>query len=93
MQPTRQIYIALMVCSDADRTDIVYSGTNRQKAIDCLWNAYINMKTEDDYENKSYTKNEFTKAAETNNNSAYLQASDYHINFELHTADLDMNQR
>ena len=95
---TVEIYTALMSNSEADRTDIVYIGTDRGEAVDKLWKQYNETydeyrdEVDSDYERYA-TKENFVKKAEQNDNSAFIEFSMSHINFELHkkTATLDMS--
>lgn len=80
-----KVYIALMSNSEADRTDIVYCGENEETAASSLWKAYNEYRnTDNPTDDQNYKYEDFVKAAKQANNSAYLQFSDYHINFELH---------
>lgn len=78
------VYTAIMSNSNCDRIDILYIGTERNKAIDMLWKNYNDYYAEGHPENGKYNKKEFIKAAENDNDSAYIQFTRSHINFELH---------
>lgn len=86
-----EIYVAIVSYSKADRTDIAYIGTDRNEAIDRLWEAYKEYYADDTPDNDKYTKKKFIAAAETNDSSAYLQYSTSHINFELHKSTAEIN--
>lgn len=80
------IYIATVNNSDVDRLDIVYAGKDHSRAADALWKAYNEL---NENKNVKYKKDAFIKAAEQSDNSAYIQFSDSHINFELHERPMD----
>lgn len=86
------VYTAIMSNSNVDRTDIVYIGTDRNKAIDALWKNYKDFYADGSPENGKYKKKDFIKAVEQDHDSAYIQFSRSHINFELHKNNVELNK-
>lgn len=88
MANNRKIYLALMSDSDADRTDILYLGPNKNAAEEALWSEYHDAYAEaleKGNDTPKYDRQTIIKDASDPDNSAYVQFSDFHINFELHT--------